>query len=342
MLGLSNRSLDTIHAPQNKEQGLKLSIVIPVYNETESLPELQAQIHKAIDCIPNLSWELIYVDDGSQDDSPEMLEKLAYGDARHTRVVLLRRNFGQTAAIAAGIDFAQGEIIVLMDADLQNDPADIAAMLEKIDQGYDVVSGWRENRQDTLITRVIPSRMANWLISTVTGVRLHDYGCTLKAYRREVLSGFRLYGEMHRFIPAYAHSVGAKMIEIPVHHHARKYGKANYGLTRTLKVVLDLFTVKFLISYANKPIYLFGGTGIVLIVISLITLLFLLVRRLFFSISVTESPFFSTSMMVLILGFQSILMGLIAEMQVRTYHESQKKPTYTVRKIIDPNGSLDH
>ena len=194
-------------------------------------------------------------------------------------MVAFRRNFGQTAAIAAGIDHALGEIIILMDADLQNDPADIPMMLEKIEQGYDVVSGWRKNRQDTFLTRILPSRIANWLISTVTGVHLHDYGCTLKAYRREVITGFRLYGEMHRFIPAYANSVGARMIEMPVHHHPRRFGKAKYGLTRTLKVVLDLFTVKFLISYANKPIYLFGGTGIVLIVISVIALLFLLIRR---------------------------------------------------------------
>ncbi len=320
---------------------MKLSIVIPVYNEIESLPLLQDQIHQAIDTNPELSWEVIYVDDGSRDGSPEILEALALSDPEHTRAVLLRRNFGQTAAIAAGIDHAQGEVIVLMDADLQNDPADIPRMLEKIDQGYDVVSGWREERQDTFLTRVVPSHAANWLISTVTGVHLHDYGCTLKAYRQEVLTGFRLYGEMHRFIPAYANSVGARMIELPVQHHARKYGKTKYGLTRTLKVVLDLFTVKFLISYANKPIYLFGGTGIILIGISLATLLFLLIRRIFFSISVTESPFFSTSMMVFILGFQSILLGLIAELLVRTYHESQQKPTYTVRKLIAPPSELD-
>lgn len=320
---------------------MKLSIVIPVYNEIESLPLLQDQIHQAIDTNPELSWEVIYVDDGSRDGSPEILEALALSDPEHTRAVLLRRNFGQTAAIAAGIDHAQGEVIVLMDADLQNDPADIPRMLEKIDQGYDVVSGWREERQDTFLTRVVPSHAANWLISTVTGVHLHDYGCTLKAYRQEVLTGFRLYGEMHRFIPAYANSVGARMIELPVQHHARKYGKTKYGLTRTLKVVLDLFTVKFLISYANKPIYLFGGTGIILIGISLATLLFLLIRRIFFSISVTELPFFSTSMMVFILGFQSILLGLIAELLVRTYHELQQKPTYTVRKLIAPPSELD-
>jgi glycosyltransferase involved in cell wall biosynthesis len=211
-------------------------------------------------------------------------------------------------------------------------------MVEKIEQGYDVVSGWRKNRQDTFLTRVLPSKMANWLISNVTGVHLHDYGCTLKAYRREVLTGFRLYGEMHRFIPAYAYSVGARMIEMPVHHHARKYGKTKYGLTRTLKVVLDLFTVKFLLSYANKPIYLFGGTGLALIIISALVYILLMIRRIFFQVEVLTSPFFQMSTMFTILGFQSILMGLIAELLVRTYHESQAKPTYTILKVIQPES----
>lgn len=315
---------------------MNLSIIIPVYNEIDNLRLLHQEIHRAIDPIADLEWELILVDDGSRDGSAEILTDLALEDSQHSRAILLRRNFGQTAAIAAGIDHARGEIIVLMDADLQNDPADIPGMIAKIQEGYDVVSGWRQNRQDTFVTRVLPSRIANWLISTVTGVHLHDYGCTLKAYRREILSEFRLYGEMHRFIPAYASSVGARIVELPVQHHARRFGKTKYGLTRTLKVVLDLFTVKFLTSYTNKPIYLFGGTGVILIIISLAALLFLLVRKVLYSTSVTASPFFSTSLMVFILGFQSILMGLIAEIQVRTYHESQQKPTYTIRKLVPP------
>jgi glycosyltransferase involved in cell wall biosynthesis len=320
---------------------LDLSIVIPVYNENENLPLLHSAIQQSLCSLQNLAWEVVYVDDGSSDGSLQVLEKIAADDPDHTRVVAFRRNFGQTAAIAAGIDHSQGEILILMDADMQNDPADIPMMLEKIEQGYDVVSGWRLNRQDTFLTRVLPSRIANWLISTVTGVHLHDYGCTQKAYRREVITGFRLYGEMHRFIPAYASSVGARIIEMPVHHHARKFGKAKYGLTRTLKVVLDLFTVKYLISYANKPIYLFGGTGIFLIVLSAITLLFLLIRRVAMGIPVLSSPFFLMSTMFIILGFQSILMGLIAEMLVRTYHESQSKPTYTIRKVINaPKNQL--
>lgn len=313
----------------------RLSLVIPVYNEVESLEELHRTIHIALASSAIQPWEVVYVDDGSTDGSAELLQQIASQDHEYTRVVMLRRNFGQTAAIAAGIDHAAGEIIVLMDADLQNDPADIPLLLEKINQGFDVVSGWRQNRQDAFLTRLVPSRVANWLISWVTGVHLHDYGCTLKAYRREVLADFRLYGEMHRFIPAYAHSVGAKIAEVPVRHHPRRYGRTKYGLARTFKVILDLFTVKFLISFAHKPIYLFGGTGTILIAGSLVTLLFLLIRRLWIGTSVTRSPFFQISIMLLILGFQSILMGLIAELLVRTYHESQRKPIYTIRQKLN-------
>jgi glycosyltransferase involved in cell wall biosynthesis len=311
-----------------------LSLVIPVYNEEESLPLLFDAIHGALDSLPK-KWEVVLVDDGSRDQSLKVLEELAKKDTEHIRVVSFRRNFGQTAAMAAGIDYAKGEVIVLLDADLQNDPADIPMMLSKLDEGYDVVSGWRVKRKDTFITRTLPSRMANGLISRVTGVDLHDYGCTLKAYRREAITGFRLYGEMHRFIPVFAHSVGAKIIEVPVHHHPRQFGEAKYGLERTLKVLLDLFTVKFLLSYSAKPIYLFGGAGFGIIALSAALLIFLAIRRIFFSISVFGSPLFPISAMFFIMGFQSILMGLIAELQVRTYHESQRKPTYTVRKTFN-------
>jgi glycosyltransferase involved in cell wall biosynthesis len=217
---------------------------------------------------------------------------------------------------------------------MQNDPADIPLLLAKLDEGYDVVSGWRKERKDTYLTRTLPSNAANWLISTVTGVHLHDYGCTLKAYRRDSLTGFRLYGEMHRFIPVFAHAVGARITEIPVHHHERKYGKAKYGLERTIKVVLDLFTVKFLLDYSRKPIYLFGGAGMSLIIVSTLALLALLIRRVFWGIPVLTSPFFLIAVMFVIMGFQSILMGLIAELQVRTYYESQDKQTYTVLKTM--------
>jgi len=309
-----------------------VSVVVPVYNEVDNLRILHGSLTAALS---RREYSLVFVDDGSSDGSLSVLSELAGEDPEHVRLVELRRNFGQTAAIAAGIDHSDGESIVLIDADMQNDPADIPNMLEKIEQGYDVVSGWRVDRQDRLLTRKIPSRAANWLISRVTGVKLHDYGCTLKAYRREVLQGFRLYGEMHRFIPAYAGSVGARIIEMPVRHHPRLHGKTKYGLERTTKVLLDLFTVKFLISYAVKPIYLFGGTGIALILPSLGVLLFLLVRRLTIGTAVLSSPLFQTSTMLIILGFQSILMGFIAELLVRTYHESQAKPTYSIRRTLN-------
>ncbi len=311
-----------------------LSIVIPVYNEEDNLLLLHQALHKGLaNC--RYPWEVVLVDDGSTDNSAAVLEQLAQKDPAHVRVVFLRRNFGQTAAIAAGIDHAQGDIVVLMDADLQNDPADIPMLVNKLEEGYDVVSGWRKDRKDPYLTRVLPSHLANALISWVTGVHLHDYGCTLKAYRREVLEGFRLYGEMHRFIPAYAASVGARMTEVPVRHHPRKFGKSKYGLTRTLKVILDLFTVKFLLSYFHKPIYLFGGMGLALILPSLALLFYLIMRRIIGHVALMTSPLFQLSLMFVILGFQSILMGLIAELLVRTYHEAQGKPTYTVRRRLN-------
>lgn len=316
---------------------MNLSLVIPVYNEQENLPLLFEAVYKTMKTL-NRSWEAIFVDDGSRDNSLSILKEHAERDPEHIRVISFRRNFGQTAAIAAGLDHSQGEVIVLLDADMQNDPADIPMMLAKLDEGYDLVSGWRKQRKDNAVTRNLPSMIANWLISRVTGVHLHDYGCTLKAYRRDVLEGFRLYGEMHRFIPVYAHAVGAKITEVVVSHHPRKFGKTKYGLERTLKVILDLFTVKFLVSYSSKPIYLFGGAGGILMFISAIIMGYLFVRRIFFLVSITGSPLLQTSVMFFILGFQSILMGLIAELLVRTYHESQRKPTYTVRTKIN----LDH
>lgn len=312
---------------------MKLSIVIPVFNEEETLELLFDALIQALSG-KNFSWEVVFVDDGSRDNSFSILQSFVERDPEHFLLVGLRRNFGQTAAIAAGIDYAHGDVIVLMDADMQNDPSDIPMLVEKIEEGYDVVSGWRVKRQDTFLTRTLPSRLANGIISRVTGVKLHDYGCTLKAYRREVLTGFRLYGEMHRFIPAYAGYVGAKIVEIPVKHHPRRFGKTNYGLERTLKVILDLFTVKFLISYSHKPLYLFGGAGMGFMLVGFGTLLALMIRRLGFSISPFSSPMFPASLLFIVMGFQSILMGLIAEMQVRTYHEAQSKPTYTLRRVF--------
>ncbi len=310
---------------------MKVSVVIPVFDEFENLAPLHQSLTEAL---RGFNYELVFVDDGSQDGSQAELERLAAADLEHTCVVEFRRNFGQTAAIAAGIDHSGGDVIVLIDADQQNDPADIPQLLAKIDEGYDVVSGWRVRRKDTFLTRRLPSQIANGLISRVTGVRLHDYGCTLKAYRREVLQGFRLYGEMHRFIPAYAGWVGARIAEVPVNHRPRTHGKAKYGLERTFKVILDLFTVKFLISYANKPIYLFGGAGILLGGASVAVLVALILRRILYNEHLVRSPLLLMTVMLFILGMQSIMMGLVAELLARTYHESQAKLTYTVRRVI--------
>ena len=310
-----------------------LSLIIPVYNEAQNLPLLYDSIKQVMQPIKQ-KWEVVFVDDGSTDGSLDVLQAFVKKDPWHVRAVVFRRNFGQTAAIAAGIDYAHGETIVLLDADMQKDPNDIPRLLAKLDEGYDLVSGWRKDRKDNHLTRTFPSRMANWLISRVTGVHLHDYGCTLKAYRRTVLGGFRLYGEMHRFIPVFAHSVGARITEITVSHHPRKFGKANYGLERTAKVILDLFTVKFLLDYSHKPIRLFGGAGATLMLLGSADLLFLFIRRTFFGVPAFSSPLLQIGVMFFIMGFQSILMGLIAELLARTYHESQKKPTYTVRTIL--------
>lgn len=313
---------------------MNLSVIIPVYNEEENLPILYDALHQALDSIPR-TWEVIFVDDGSRDGSFEALRSLVEKDPEHMRVLSFRRNFGQTAAIAAGIDHACGDIIILLDADMQNDPADIPMLLAKLDEGYDLVSGWRKYRKDNRLTRTIPSNLANGLISWTTGVHLHDYGCTLKAYRKDALEGFRLYGEMHRFIPVFAHAIGARIAEMPVRHHARKFGKAKYGLERTFKVLLDLFTVKFLLSYSNKPIYLFGGAGALLMFLGAADLLYLFLRRTFLGTAVFTSPLLQVGVMFFIMGFQSVLMGLIAELLARTYHESQSKPTYTIRQSLN-------
>ena len=309
-----------------------LSVVVPVYNEVENIPLLYDEVMDALKDINE--WELILVNDGSKDGSTEALKALAEKDKEHVRVIELRRNFGQTAAIAAGVDHSTGQIIVLMDADLQNDPADIPAMMDKLDEGYDLVSGWRKDRKDPFL-RSFFSKVANRLICKVTGVYLHDYGCTLKAYRREVITGFRLYGEMHRFIPAFAYAYGANIVEMPVKHHPRVNGKSKYGFNRITKVMLDLITVKFLSKYADKPIYLFGGVGLILSGVSFFVLLFLAIRRIFWKVSVMASPLFIMAILVFILGFLSILMGLIAELLVRTYHESQGKTVYHIREMLN-------
>ena len=310
-----------------------LSLVIPVYNEKDNLSLLMDSILSALSSI-NRTWEVVFVDDGSKDGSLEVLENFVNAYPEHVRVVVFRRNFGQTSAIAAGIDHSDGDTIILLDADMQNDPADIPMLLAKLDEGYDLVSGWRNDRKDNRFTRTIPSNLANGLISWITGFHLHDYGCTLKAYRREALEGFRLYGEMHRFIPVFVHSVGAKITEVPVRHHPRKFGEAKYGLERTVKVILDLFTVKFLLDYSHKPMRLFGGAGMMLMLLGAVDLLYLFIRRTWWNVPAFSSPLLQVGVMFVILGAQSILMGLIAEQLSRTYHESQSKPTYTIRTIL--------
>jgi glycosyltransferase involved in cell wall biosynthesis len=276
---------------------------------------------------------VIYVDDGSTDGSLAVLREIADADPR-VRVISLRRNYGQTAAMSAGIDAARGRVLVPMDADLQNDPSDIKRLLAKLDEGYDVVSGWRKRRQDKMVTRKIPSMIANRIISFIGGVPLHDYGCSLKAYRRDVLKDVKLYGEMHRFIPIYASWAGARVAEIPVEHHARTMGVSKYGLSRTLKVVFDLVTIKFMASYQTKPLYVFGSCGMVAFLVSLFAGLLAIYWKLIHRADFVQTPLPVLTIVMFAVGVQFFLMGLLAEMQVRTYHESQQKPIYAVRERI--------
>jgi glycosyltransferase involved in cell wall biosynthesis len=310
----------------------EVSIFLPVYNEEPNLRPLHAKLDAALKSLGR-SAEIVYVDDGSTDGSLKILREIAETDGR-VRVVALRRNYGQTAAMAAGIDAARGKVLIPMDADLQNDPADIRRLLEKLDQGYDVVSGWRKNRKDKMVTRKIPSMIANRLISWIGGVPLHDYGCSLKAYRRESLQDVRLYGEMHRFIPIYASWAGASVTEIPVEHHARTMGKSKYGLSRTLKVVFDLMTIKFMASYQTKPIYVFGSFGMLAFAISLLAGLYAVFLKVIHKADFVQTPLPILTIVMFAVGVQFLLMGLLAEMLVRTYHESQAKAIYAVRERL--------
>ena len=309
-----------------------ISVFLPVYDEEPNLRLLHEKLDEALRKLGRTA-EIIYVDDGSRDRSLDILRELAAKDPR-VRVVALRRNYGQTAAMAAGIDAARGRVLIPMDADLQNDPADIARLLDKLDEGYDVVSGWRKNRQDKLVTRKIPSMLANRLISWIGGVPLHDYGCSLKAYRRESLEDVRLYGEMHRFIPIYASWAGARVTEIPVEHHARTMGKSKYGLSRTVKVIFDLMTIKFMASYQTKPIYIFGTFGFLSFLVSLAAAVWAVVLKLAHKADFIQTPLPIIAVVLFAVGIQFLLMGLLAEMLVRTYHESQAKRIYAVREKI--------
>jgi glycosyltransferase involved in cell wall biosynthesis len=312
---------------------VELSVVVPIYNEEENIPPLYERITAALTA-SGLAYELILVDDGSSDHSFTLLQGLATRDPR-LKVIRFRRNFGQTAAMAAGFDAAKGRVVVPMDGDLQNDPVDIPRLLAKIDEGYDVVSGWRKDRQDTFINRKLPSMIANGLISRLTGVHLHDYGCTLKAYRREVLDGINLYGEMHRFVPALASQVGAKVAELPVKHHPRLYGTSKYGISRTVRVVLDLMTVKFLLQYSTKPIQLFGKWGIYTLLAGILSGATTLYMKLFEQVSMNRNPLLILTAFLLFMGVQFIVLGLLGELNARTYYEAQGKPIYVVREKLN-------
>ena len=344
---------NTLHSQKNRKEKVNLSLIIPVFNEEENLLELYDRLTKALRKLKR-SYEIIFIDDGSTDLSFKILQEIVQ---MHPTVQLIRfrRNFGQTAAMSAGFDYARGEVIIPMDADLQNDPFDIEHLLKKLDEGFDIVSGWRANRKDGFILRRIPSIIANRLIAWLTGVYLHDFGCTLKAYRREVLENINLYGELHRFIPAFAKLIGAEIAEVKVKHHPRIRGKSKYGVSRTIRVVLDLITIKFLMSYSTRPIQIFGLMGMISFFAGMGICLYLSIGKLFFPAGVESGwlsylyaetspgrgfslvermPMLILGMLLLFTGIQFITMGLLGELIIRTYHESQKKPIYVIREIV--------
>jgi len=312
---------------------MTISIVIPVYNEEENIQILHEKLKKVLDPLDK-EYEILFIDDGSTDKTLSILEEIQARD-RSVLVLSLRRNFGQTAAFAAGFDFARGDVIVTMDGDLQNDPADIPKLLELI-KDNDLVSGWRKKRKDPFLTRRLPSKIANWLISNVTGVKLHDYGCSLKAYRRDVIKNLKLYGEMHRFIPAVASWYGVRLAEVETVHYPRLRGHSKYGISRTLKVVLDLITVKFLQSFSTKPIQFFGPIGVLSGILGFLVSVYLTIDKLLYGRDIGGRPLLLLGALLIIVGIQLIGMGLLGEMIVRVYHESQRKPIYVIKKILGP------
>jgi glycosyltransferase involved in cell wall biosynthesis len=316
------------------EKVKKVSIVIPVFNEEENVPILYDKLKKVLDN-PGIDYEIIFVDDGSTDRTREILEEIASKDKR-VKVIEFARNFGQTSAMMAGMDFATGDVIITMDGDLQNDPEDIPRLLEKIEEGYDVVSGWRKNRKDAAISRKLPSKIANWLIGKITGVRIHDYGCTLKAYRSDVIKKVRLYGELHRFIPALASTVTStsKIIEIPVKHHPRIYGKSKYGISRTFKVLADLIFIWFLKKFMQKPIHFFGILGLILLLIGSASFLYLVGLKLS-GHSIGGRPLLIISVLFILSGLQMFTTGIISEILMRIYYESQNKTPYVVGRTVN-------
>ena len=327
---------DDLAAELEQEWGktpLALSIVIPLYNEEESIPSLYTRLTAALEEYGR-PFEAIIIDDGSSDRSFELLADIARKDTRY-KIIRLRRNFGQTAAFSAGFDAARGDVIITMDADLQNDPADIPLLMSKIEEGYDIVSGWRKDRQDRWLDRKLPSMMANRLISNVTDVKLHDYGCSLKAYRTEVLRHVHLYGELHRFIPALASQVGATVTEVPVNHRSRQYGSSKYGISRTVRVMLDLINVWFLGTYSTRPIHVFGTLGLSSMAFGVLIGLYLSFIKIFLGESIGNRPLLLLAVLLVVIGVQLVTMGLLGEMITRTYYESQNKPIYVVREIVN-------
>jgi glycosyltransferase involved in cell wall biosynthesis len=310
-----------------------LSVVVPVYNEEDNLLPLHRQLTEVLEQL-KIDYEIVVIDDGSTDGSFAVLTRLLQED-RHLRVIRFRRNYGQTAAMAAGLSHARGEIIVTLDGDLQNDPQEIPRLLAKLEEGYDLVSGWRMNRQDPYFSRILPSRIANWLISWITGVKLHDYGCTLKVLRSNIAKELKLYGEMHRFIPALAADLGASITELPVNHRPREKGRSKYGLFRTVWVILDLLTVKFYSSYSTRPGHLFGLFGLVCTAIGGGITMVLGLQRLFTAAGLASRPLLLLGILLMVVGVQFLTMGLIGEMLVRTYHESQGKTPYVIRDILE-------
>ena len=312
---------------------LDVSVVVPVYNEEDSIPEMYGQLTEVLSQLGR-TYEILVIDDGSADRSYELLKELHEKD-KHVRVIRFRRNFGQTAAFSAGFTHARGDVIITIDADLQNDPADIPKLLAKIDEGYDVVSGWRIDRKDPFISRRLPSMIANRLISETTSVRLHDYGCSLKAYRSEVAKNVNLYGEMHRFIPAIASWMGTRTAEIPVNHRARQFGKSKYGISRTIRVFLDMLTVRFLLSYSTRPLHVFGLIGLVTSGLGFLIGLYLAVVKIIFGQDIGSRPLLMLAVLLIVIGVQMITMGLLGEMVARTYHEAQDKRIYVIREILE-------
>jgi glycosyltransferase involved in cell wall biosynthesis len=314
-------------------QTLQVSVVVPVYNEVESVPHLLEAIAQVLR-MEGLAYEIVAVDDGSTDGTTALLKRLAQ-DRSDLRAVLLRRNYGQTAAMAAGFHHAQAPVIVTLDGDLQNDPADIPNLLAKLEEGYDLVSGWRKNRQDAALTRLLPSKLANGLISKVTGVALHDYGCSLKAYRAELLADMNLYGELHRFLPALAFIEGAKIAELPVNHHARRFGSSKYGLSRTFRVLMDLMTIYFMKRFLTRPMHAFGWFGLISTLVGLGLGLHLTYLKLFLGDSIGHRPLLSLAVLLVLGGLQLFCFGLVAELLMRTYHESQGRQIYRVREVVE-------